>query len=40
MKEHFRKLESMYHAAPVNSHYLPKLEVARGSGSFLCSRIR
>ncbi|MCK5377863.1 MAG: PaaI family thioesterase [Acidobacteria bacterium] len=30
MNHHFRKLENMYHAAPVNSHYLPKMEVGDG----------
>ena len=30
MSDHFRKLENMYHAAPVNSFYLPKLEVGDG----------
>lgn len=30
MSDHFRKLENMYHAAPVNTYYRPKLEVSRG----------
>jgi len=31
MSDHFRKLENMYHAAPVNAHFAPKLEVSKGS---------
>jgi len=30
MSDHFRKLENMYHAAPVNAYYKPKLTVSRG----------
>lgn len=30
MDEHFRKLERMYEAAPINRLYEPSLEVARG----------
>ena len=30
MSDHFRKLENMYHAAPVNDFYKPKLTVSRG----------
>jgi len=30
MSDHFRRLENMYHAAPVNTFYKPKLEVSRG----------
>jgi len=28
--EHFRKLERMYHAAPINEYYRPKLTVGEG----------
>ncbi len=31
MKDHFRRLENMYHAAPVNAHYSPLLEVSKGA---------
>jgi len=30
MTDHYRKLENMYHAAPVNRLYLPKLKVSEG----------
>jgi len=30
MGDHFRKLENMYHAAPVNAYYNPRLEVSKG----------
>ncbi|UCC14341.1 MAG: PaaI family thioesterase [Gammaproteobacteria bacterium] len=33
MSEHFRKLENMYHSAPVNSLYSPHLEVSRGKAT-------
>ena len=31
MSDHFRKLENMYHAGPVNKYYSPKLEVSKGN---------
>ena len=37
MSEHFRKLENMYHAAPVNTHYKPRLEVSRGRAEIIMS---
>jgi len=30
MEEHFRKLERMYHAAPINAFYNPRLKVEKG----------
>jgi uncharacterized protein (TIGR00369 family) len=30
MTDHYRKLENMYRAAPVNAHYSPTLEVSEG----------
>ena len=30
MSDHLQKLENMYHAAPVNEFYSPKLEVSQG----------
>ena len=32
-EEHFRKLENMYHAAPCNIYYQPKLVIARGAAT-------
>lgn len=33
MKDHFRKLENMYHSAPVNQFYSPRLSVAQGNST-------
>jgi uncharacterized protein (TIGR00369 family) len=30
MEEHWRRLERMYHSAPVNDYFEPRLELARG----------
>jgi uncharacterized protein (TIGR00369 family) len=30
-EDHYRKLERMYHAAPCNEYYKPRLNVAKGS---------
>ncbi|TGL82132.1 PaaI family thioesterase [Leptospira yasudae] len=31
IEEHYRKLENMYHGAPVNEYFKPKLAIAKGS---------
>ncbi|RLE18889.1 MAG: thioesterase [Acidobacteria bacterium] len=31
MEDHFRKLENMYLAAPVNDHFAPELKISNGS---------
>jgi uncharacterized protein (TIGR00369 family) len=33
VKDHFRKLENMYHSAPVNQFYSPRLRVAQGNST-------
>lgn len=30
-EEHYRKLENMYHGAPVNSYFRPKLKIGKGT---------
>lgn len=31
MKEHYRKLENMYHSAPCNEYYRPRLTISKGA---------
>ncbi len=33
MDDHFRKLENMYQAAPVNDHFAPELKISKGSAT-------
>ena len=38
MSEHFRRLERMYHAAPINEYFQPKLHIPEAGVAELTSR--